>query len=75
MHIVKTPIYDATMISTVWKMNDERNRGLRYPDGTPKTFFLGKPWLNQYGYPHADTRCQECGEWECNPEEVGHYRG
>lgn len=46
-----------------------------YSDGTPKTFYPGKPWLNKYGYSHATEPCRECGEWECDQNGVGHYRG
>lgn len=59
----------------IWKMNDQRNRGLRYPDGTLKTFYPGRPWLNHYGTPHRTSKCPECGQWECDPDSVGHYRG
>lgn len=75
MYVEKTPFDDAVMMGMVWKMNDERNRGLRYPDGTIKTFYPGKPWLNQLGYQHRNARCPECGQWECDPDGVGHYRG
>jgi hypothetical protein len=47
----------------------------KYPDGTTKTFYPDKPWLNSYGYSHRDYRCQECGEYECDPNGIGHYRG
>jgi hypothetical protein len=47
-----------------------------YPDGSPKTFYPDKPWLNKYGYTHHTTeRCGECGKWECDPKGIGHYRG
>lgn len=47
-----------------------------YPDGTPKTFYPGRRDLNSYGYAHRETApCRECGEWECDPNGVGHYRG
>jgi hypothetical protein len=63
-------------MAKVWKMNDERNKTSNfYPDGTPKIFYLGKPWLNIYGYGHATKRCSECGKWECDPNGIGHYRG
>lgn len=75
MYVEKTPFETAEMVGLIWKMNDERNRGLRYSDGTLKTFYPDKPWLNQYGYAHAKERCRECGEWECDPQGVGHYRG
>ena len=55
---------------------------IMYPDGTPKTFYTDpktgevKLWLNQFGYTNDRTeRCKECGEWECDQNGVGHYRG
>ena len=46
-----------------------------YPDGTLKTFYPDKPWLNKYGYPHrTHEKCKECGKWECDAEGIGHYR-
>lgn len=75
MHVEKIPFDDAAMIGMIWKMNDERNRGLRYRDGTLKTFHPENSNLNKFGYPHRTNRCPECGEWECDPNGVGHYRG
>mgnify|MGYP001016134138 CR=1 FL=1 len=53
-----------------------------YPDGkTPKTYFRDKDgsvkmYLNQYGYSNRiQEPCRECGQWECDLEGVGHYRG
>lgn len=65
----------SKFMANVWRMNDERNKGLRYPDGTPKTFYKDRTDLNAYGYPHRKDRCPECGNWECDYEGVGHYRG
>ena len=59
----------------IWKINDQRNRGLRYPDGELKTFYPGRPWLTVYGVPHRNEKCSECGKWECDPDSIGHYRG
>ena len=57
------------------KKLEELKKSDKYPDGSFKTYFPGKPWLNKYGYPHATERCIECGQWECDPEGIGHYRG
>ena len=46
-----------------------------YSDGTPKTYHPKRKDLNSYGCPHATQRCAECGERECDFEDVGHYRG
>ncbi len=75
-------------MAAVWAANDKRNKAAAkkaaakpphnplYPDGTPKTYYPGKPWLNEYGYSNDKTeRCPECGQWECDYEGVGHYRG
>lgn len=64
----------------IWKMNDQRNRGIRYPDGTLKTYRVMlngdiRYDLNQYGYSHRETLCEECGKYECDYEGIGHYRG
>lgn len=75
MYVEKTAIDEMMVVGAIWKMNDERNKGLRYPDGTPKTFYKGRTDLNTYGYPHRKDRCPECGEWECDYQGVGHYRG
>ena len=80
---------ETKKMAAAWAANDKRNKKLTeanamgivkpspdmYPDGTPKTFREGRPDLNSYGYQHATERCQECGEWECDFEGVGHYRG
>jgi hypothetical protein len=36
-----------------------------YSDGTLKTYYPGRPWLNQFGYPHRSEKCS-CGYWECD---------
>lgn len=36
-----------------------------YEDGTPKTYFPGKPWLNRFGFPHRVNKCSSCDKWEC----------
>lgn len=47
----------------------------KYPDGSHKTYYKNKPWLNKYGYAHRTTEpCAECGQWECDPLGIGHYR-
>lgn len=65
---------ETKKMAAVWAANDARNKAT-YPDGTPKTFREGRPDLNSYGYQHATCRCKECGEWECDPNGVGHYCG
>jgi hypothetical protein len=71
----RASIDQVTRDGMIWKINDERNKGLRYSDGTVKTFYPDKPHLNRYGYPHRTQRCPECGQWECDPEGIGHYKG
>ena len=53
-----------------------------YPDGkTIKTYYKPKEGpirkdLNRYGYSNTIKEpCRECGQWECDLEGVGHYRG
>ena len=55
---------------------------IMYPDGTPKTFYNDPKTgdvsyhLNRFGYKNDRKEpCRECGEWECDPNGVGHYRG
>lgn len=64
----------VTWMANIWKQNDERSKGLRYHDGTIKTFYPGRSDLNKFGYPHKTNKCPECGEWECDPDGIGHYR-
>lgn len=63
------------IITTTNFIMNEDGTVARYPDGTPKTYYPEKPWLNEYGYSHRTSRCSECDEWECDPNGIGHYRG
>jgi len=46
MYVEKNLYDEVALMARAWKMNDERNKGLRYADGTPKPFCEGKPDQN-----------------------------
>lgn len=62
-------------LDTYMKVVEEWVAAKEYSDGTKMTFYPNKPWLNKYGYSHADVPCKECGEFECDINGLGHYRG
>ena len=43
-------------------------------NGEERETYPNKPWLNEYGYVHRNTPCQECGEIVCDPQGIGHFR-
>jgi hypothetical protein len=77
VHLPNIQDEDGIMADDVFEMLEEDHEKTSecYPDGTPKTYYPNKPWLNKYGYLHRAERCNECGEWECDPNGIGHYRG